>query len=70
MGQWDIILQCTICGWRSRRHRSDGNPPFGKEPPATVEDVCYNCQSRMHYPVPEVKTTHFVDFARPDEDTE
>lgn len=61
--EWDIRIQCTVCGKRQRRHRADGNPPFGHEPPPTVMSVCYQCQSDAGYPEPEVKTLHFVDFA-------
>ncbi len=65
--KWDIRLQCVVCGWRSRRSRNDGNPPFGNEPQATFETVCYNCDANNGYPIPETVTIHFVDYATDDE---
>jgi len=65
--QWDIRLQCTVCGERQRRCRADGTPPFGHEPVATVFSVCHNCHANADYPDEEVKTLHFVDYATDDE---
>lgn len=58
--EWDIRLQCTVCGQRKRRCRSDGNPPFGHEPQATTMTVCDQCGADTDE---EVKTLHFVDYA-------
>ena len=67
MSVWDIRLQCTVCGWRVRRCRSDGNPPFGHEPPATVMSVCGNCDANNDHPDPETETLHFIDYATDNE---
>jgi hypothetical protein len=56
---WDIMLQCTICGFRQRRCRKDGNPPFGDNPPATCVTECTNCSASLET---DVVTDHFVDF--------
>ena len=61
--EWKIRLQCMVCGQRKRRHRADGNPPFGNEPQATIMVVCDQCNADAGYPVPEVRTKHFVDYA-------
>jgi len=61
MNDWDIRLECTICGKRIRRCRSDGNPPFGKEPPSTVVTECCECNA---------ETLHFVDYSTEKEDSE
>lgn len=60
---WDIRLQCTACGFRSRANRYEGNPPMGHEPPPTVERECSNCTAEAGYPKEDVVTTHFVDVA-------
>lgn len=64
---WDIRLECTVCGQRSRANRYEGDPPMGHEPPATVVRHCYNCSdSAREYedgPSVAVETTHFVDIA-------
>ena len=60
---WDIRLQCTVCGFRSRVNRYEGEPPMGHEPPATVERDCSNCDAEADYPKGGVKTVHFVDIA-------
>lgn len=59
MSVWDIRLQCTICGQRKRRCRSDGNPPYGHEPPATTVTVCDQCSDGMET---DKKTLHFIDY--------
>ncbi len=59
MNDWDIRLECTVCGQRKRRCRSDGCPPFGREPMPTVIETCYQCS----HGVEDVKTLHFVDYA-------
>jgi hypothetical protein len=61
MADWDIRLQCTRCGQRKRRCRSDGNPPYGREPPATTWEVCYQCSEDLGRD--EVCTLHFIDYA-------
>jgi hypothetical protein len=38
-------------------------PPFGHEPQPTTISVCGQCQCNADYPIIEVKTMHFVDFA-------
>lgn len=65
---WDIRLQCTVCGDRKPRSRSDGNPPFGNEPPATVMETCYNCQDVKTGD--DCKTLHFVDYSTEEEDAD
>jgi len=67
MSEWDIRIQCTVCGTRQRRNRSDscepGGPPFGHEPKATVKCVCDNCTAEAGHPMGDVATVHFVDYA-------
>lgn len=63
---WDIRLQCTVCGSRQRRYRRDGNPPYGQTPRATDTVVCSNCTANAGHK-DDVKTVHFIDFASPRE---
>lgn len=64
---WDIRLQCTVCGFRTRANRYEGDPPMGHEPPATVERNCYNCEAEANHPKEGIKTVHFVDIATDEE---
>ena len=60
---WDIMLQCTACGFRVRRHRNDYNGAIGDAPKPTVTTTCSNCTCNAGYPPGDVKTVHFIDYA-------
>lgn len=55
------MLQCTACGTRSRRHRTDYNGDIGDAPKPTVVSWCGNCTANAGNK--DVKTTHFIDYA-------
>jgi len=59
---WDIRLQCTLCGFRVRRHRNDYPGKLGKNPDATIEIECSNCTANADYPEGGIKTLHFIDI--------
>ena len=54
---WDIRLQCTVCGFRVRRHRNDYNGRLQGTPVATIETECSNCDEEIR--------AHFVDYYDP-----
>lgn len=61
---WDIRLQCTVCGFRVRRHRNDYNGALlGPHPTPTITTMCSNCTCNAGYPKGDVSTIHFVDYA-------
>lgn len=66
-GGWDIMLQCTACGFRTRRHRNDYNGAIGDAPKPTVETTCSNCTANAGDFAPDVKTVHFIDYSTPAE---
>ncbi len=59
---WDIRLQCTICGFRVRRHRKDYRGKIGDKPQATLITECSNCTAKAGYPKGDIKTLHFIDI--------
>jgi hypothetical protein len=64
---WDIRLQCTICGFRVRRHRNDYPGFLGPNPKATVTTECSNCSADTGYPKGGFQSLHFIDYATADE---
>lgn len=64
-GGWHFRLQCTVCGFRVRRHKDDYRGALGDQPQATIEIPCSNCTANAGHPRDgEVVTTHFIDYAR------
>lgn len=66
---WDIRLQCTACGFRQRRNRDDHAGFLGDNPKATITVECSNCTCNAGYPSGGVRTVHFIDYAKPGEES-
>jgi len=60
---WDVRLQCTVCGFRVRRHRKDYGGLLNENKQTIFKTECSNCTANENaYNVKGgIQTIHFVD---------